>query len=282
MAMKEIVVAIDFSKGSVRALEYAIELSNLTHAGVTMVWVDNISINDIALPADTKDLRNEAKKNLEELVEHYKDSLKHAKLAFKVRKGKVYQELATFVKQYECALMIVGAHGQSGFEEYWIGTNAFRIVSSASCPIITVKSNYDIQRGFRKILLPVDHTQQTIQKVSYVAALAKATAADVNILAINTSTMRSLQKVVDSNVARVKRQLENSDVNYMVDTIASENLAADIIEHARLVDADLIAIMKDGNDKAATIMLGQYAQQLVNYSPVPVLSIQPNNAFSIL
>jgi len=282
MAMKEIVVAIDFSKGSVRALEYAIELSNLTHAGVTMVWVDNISINDIALPADTKDLRNEAKKNLEELVEHYKDSLKHAKLAYKVRKGKVYQELATFVKQYECALMIVGAHGQSGFEEYWIGTNAFRIVSSASCPIITVKSNYDIQRGFRKILLPVDHTQQTIQKVSYVAALAKATAADVNILAINTSTMRSLQKVVDSNVARVKRQLENSDVNYMVDTIASENLAADIIEHARLVDADLIAIMKDGNDKAATIMLGQYAQQLVNYSPVPVLSIQPNNAFSIL
>lgn len=280
--MKEIVVAIDFSKGSLRALEYAIELSNLTHAGVTMVWVDNISINDIALPADVKDLRNDAKKNLEELILQYKDSLKYAKLTYKVRKGKVYQELAAFVKGTECALLIVGAHGQSGFEEYWIGTNAFRIVSSATCPVITVKSNYNISRGIRKIVLPVDHTQQTVQKVNYVAAIAKATCADVNILAINTSHMRSMQKIVDGNVARVKKFLLAHDVNFLVDTIASENLAADIIEHAHMVDADLIAIMKDGNDKAATLMLGQYAQQLVNYSPLPVLSIQPNNTFTIL
>ena len=281
MAMKEIVVAIDFSKGSVRALEYAIELSNLTHAGITMVWVDNISINEITLPSDVKDLRNDAKKNLEELILQYKDSVKYAQLSYKIRKGKVYQELAAFVKQYECALMIVGAHGQSGFEEYWIGTNAFRIVSSASCPVITVKSNYDITRGLRKIVFPVDHTQQTIQKVTYVAAIAKATCADVNILAINSSQLHSIQKVVDSNVARVKKHLDSQDVNYMVDTITVDNLAADIIEHARMVDADLIAIVKDGNDKAATIMMGQYAQQLINYSPVPVLSIQPSNTFTI-
>ncbi len=279
--MKEIVVAIDFSRGSIRALEYAIELSNLTHAGITMVWVDNISVNEIALPND-KDLRNDAKKNMEELILQYNDSLKHAQLTYKIRKGKVYQELSSFVKTTNCALMIVGAHGQSGFEEYWIGTNAFRVVSSASCPVITVKSGYDISRGFRKIVLPIDHTQQTIQKVSYVATLAKATCADINILAINTSQLKSLQKVVDSNIARVKKQLDAMDINYMVDTIVTENLAADIIEHAHLVDADLIAIMKDGNDKAATIMMGQYAQQLVNYSPVPVLSIQPSNTFTVI
>ena len=39
--MKEIIVAIDFSKGSLHALDYAIELANHQKSNLTMVWVDN-------------------------------------------------------------------------------------------------------------------------------------------------------------------------------------------------------------------------------------------------
>ena len=120
--MKDIVVAIDFSKGSIHALEYAIELANLTHANVNMVWVDNISGNEVALLQESKELRSEAKVNFDELLDKYKDKLVHGKLTAKVRKGRVYQELATYVKQTDCCLMIIGTHGSSGFEEYWVGT----------------------------------------------------------------------------------------------------------------------------------------------------------------
>jgi len=279
--MKDIVVAIDFSKGSVHALEYAIELANLTHANVSMVWVDNINSNELAFANESKELRNEAKGNFEELLTKYKDKLINGKLTAKVRKGRVYQELANYVKQNVCCMMIVGAHGSSGFEEYWIGTNAFRIVSSLSCPVITVKYNYDIQRGYRKMLLPIDHTSQTMQKIIFASDLAKATGADINLLAINSSKLKSMQTIVDNNVAKVKKQLEAKGVNYIVDNIYSENLAADIIEHARMVDADLIAIMTDVQDQANSILLGPFAQQLVNYSTVPVISIHPKNNFTL-
>ena len=66
-----------------------------------------------------------------------------------------------------------------------------------------------------------------------------------------------------------------------MDTINSKNLAADIIEHARLVEADLIAIMTDIQDQANSILLGPFAQQLVNYSPVPVLSIHPKDSMTL-
>jgi nucleotide-binding universal stress UspA family protein len=279
--MKDIVVAIDFSKGSIHALEYAIELANLTSANVTMVWVENISGNELLFPKESKELRSEAKGNLDELLEEYKGKLTPGKLTAKVRKGRVYNELTNFVKQNDCCLLIVGAHGSSGFEEFWIGTNAFRIVSSSMSPVITVKYNYDIKRGFRKILLPVYHNTQTLHKVEFTAKLAKATGADINILAINSSGLKSLQRVVDSNLAKVKTHLEAKGVNYIVDQINSENIAGDIIEHARMVDADLIAIMTDIQDQANSVLLGPYAQQLVNYSPVPVVSIHPNNSFTL-
>jgi nucleotide-binding universal stress UspA family protein len=279
--MKDIIVAIDFSKGSVHALEYAIELANLSHANVSMVWVDNLSGNEVEFANTSKELRNEAKNDFAELLSKYKDKLTHGKLSAKVRKGRVYQELATYAKLNDCSLLVVGAHGSSGFEEYWIGTNAFRVVSSSSCPVVTVKYNYDIKRGYRKILLPVDHSTHTIQKLAFAAQLALSTGADLNILALNSSGLKSMQKVVDNNVSKAKKQLDEKGISYIVDSINSENLAADIIQHARMVDADLIAIMTDVQNQANSILLGSFAQQLVNNSPVPVLTIHPKNNFTI-
>lgn len=276
--MKDIVVAIDFSKGSIHALEYAIELANLTHSNINLVWVDNISGSDVAFANETKELRNEAKGNFDEILGLYKDKLIHGKLVAKVRKGRVYQELATFVKQNDCCLLILGTHGSSGFEEYWIGTNAFRIVSSISSPVITVRSNYEIQRGYRKILLPVIHTAQTTQKIVFTADLARKTGADINLLALNSSGLKSVQRLVDSNVAKAEKYLDEQGVNYVVDRVNTKNLASDIIEHARVVDADLIAIMTDVQDQANSILLGPFAQQLVSYSPVPVLSMHPKDS----
>lgn len=275
--MKDIVVAIDFSKGSMHALEYAIELANLIHANVNMVWVDNISGTEVAFINESKELRNEAKGNFDEIVAKYKSKLLHGKLVAKVRKGRVYQELANFVKLNECCLLIVGTHGTSGFEEYWIGTNAFRIVSSIGSPVITVKHNYEIQRGYRKILMPIYHTPQTLQKVAFTAELARATGADINILALNSSGLKSMEKVVNNNVSKVEKHLNEKDVNYIVDSINSKNIAFDIIEHARKVDADLIAIMTDVQDQASSVLMGPMAQQLINYSSVPVLSIHPKD-----
>ncbi|MBK7213969.1 MAG: universal stress protein [Bacteroidales bacterium] len=277
--MKDILVAIDFSKGSAHALEYAIDLANVAQSNVIMIWVDNLLPIDSQLAAEAAEGREEAKKNLDELVQHYKGSLKPGKLSFKIRKGKVYQELAAQAKASDCSMLVTGTHGVTGFEEYWIGSNAARVVSYSPCPVATVKFNYEINRGIRKIILPIDHTTQTVQKAHFTAALAKSHGADINILALHTSRLKTMQRVVDNNVAKLEKFLTSQGINYIIDTIMTDNLANTIIDHARLVDADLIAIMTDWQNEASVTILGQFAQQLVNYSPVPVLSIPPKDQF---
>jgi len=90
-----------------------------------------------------------------------------------------------------------------------------------------------------------------------------------------------MERVVDANVAKVKKHLEEKGINYISESINSKNISADIIDHAREVDADLIAIMTDIQDQASSILLGPIAQQLINYSPVPVLSIHPKDSNSL-
>lgn len=279
--MKDILVAIDFSKGSLHALEYAIELANVSECNVIMAWVDNQSAQDVHLVAESREFRDESKKNLEDIVHTYKGKLKPGKLTYKVRKGKVYEELAAQVKQSDCGLLVTGAHGVTGYEEYWIGSNASRVVSYSPCPVITVKFNYDINRGIRKILFPVVHTPQTIQKAHFTSLLARAHGSDINILALHTSKLKTIQRVVENSVAKVEAYLESQGIPFISDSITTNNLTASIIKHAADLDADLIAIMTDWQNESAQTILGQYAQQLVNYSPVPVLSVPPVEHFTL-
>ncbi len=277
--MKDILVAIDFSKGSVHALEYAIELANVAQSNITMVWVDNLPANDLQSGADSGEFRDESKKNLEELVNNHKAKLKGGKLSFKIRKGKVYQELAAQAKLSNSSLLITGAHGVSGFEEYWIGSNASRLVSYSPCPVITIKFNFDISRGIRRILLPIDHTPQTIQKAQFVCSLAKTFGSDVNILALHTSKLKTMQRVVENNVVKTEKYFSQQGVNYILDTVITDNLTASIIEHSKTLDVDIVAVMTDWQNEASVTILGQFAQQLVNYSPVPILSVPPREHF---
>jgi nucleotide-binding universal stress UspA family protein len=47
------------------------------------------------------------------------------------------------------------------------------------------------------------------------------------------------------------------------------------------VDADLIAIMTEQETTTANIFLGPYAQQMVNHSPIPVLSMRAKELLPI-
>ena len=67
--------------------------------------------------------------------------LKAGEFNYKIRKGKVHVEIANQAKYSDAMLVIAGTHGVTGFEEFWIGSNAYRIVTYAPCPVITVRTN---------------------------------------------------------------------------------------------------------------------------------------------
>ncbi len=279
--MKEIIVAIDFSKGSLYALELAIDIANKTNANIMMVWVDSEADSDSGFLASGSEARNDAKLHIEKIQKDYQPKLVNSTLSYKLRKGRVYSEIANQAKYNDAELIIAGTHGASGFEKMWMGSNAFRIVTYAPCPVITIRYGFNFKKKLEKIILPIDSSTDTRQKVPFACRMAKYFGAEIYIVGLYTTTLKAIRRKVDTYVEQVEKYLNENQVKHITNFLEADNTTTTTIEYAQKNNADLIVIMTEQEKTAANFWLGPYAQQMVNNSPIPVLSIQPieiNNA----
>ncbi|NOX45629.1 MAG: universal stress protein [Chlorobi bacterium] len=270
--MKQIIVAIDFSKCSVHALEYAITIANTLDANIIMTWVDINDGADRAFQEIENHPRKEIVNNFEELVQKYDKKLK-GELTYKIRKGKVYFEIANQAKYSDATLVIAGTHGVSGFEEFWIGSNAYRIVSHAPCPVITVRADYESTRSIKTIVLPIDSTLESRQKLPFTSKIAKLFDSKIHVISLYSTNIKAIRNRIDNYTNQVVKFLKEENVDHMVKKVEAENITNSTINYAKSVDADLISIMTEQETSASNLFLGAYAQQMVNHSPIPVLSI---------
>jgi nucleotide-binding universal stress UspA family protein len=278
--MQPIVVGIDFSNTSIHCIEYAISIANKVKSDIILIWVDKLTVQESVYPDTSNQNRNEAKKRFEDLVKQYGKKMgKGLKIEYKLRKGKVYHEVDSLAKNACALLIIAGAHGISGFEEFWIGSNAFKMVTYASVPVITVRNDFRITKNIKNILIPIDNTAETLQKLSFVTRLAQLFKSEVHIVTTHSSHLKSIQRISEKYARQAIQHLENNQVKFIQDSIVSNDITKALISYAIQIDADLISIMTE-QETPLNILMGPHTQQLINQSPIPVLSVHSHNHLS--
>lgn len=277
--MQAIVVAIDFSNISLHALEYTIPIANKFKANILMVWVDKISPTESLYPDTSNQNRLEAIKRFDEIIRQYTKRMgKGLKLEYKLKRGKIYREIDQLVKQEGAGLIIAGTHGISGFEEYWIGSNAYKIVTYTSSPVIVIRHDYEIRKGISRILAPIDSSPETIQKLPYIVTLAKLFKSEVHVLATHSSHLSSIQRLAEKYVQQATTYLFANEVPFVEDSIVSNDLTKATLQYAVNVGVDLVSIMTE-QETPSNALLGLRAQQMISQSPMPVLCIHPQESF---
>ena len=277
--MQPIIVAVDFSNTSIHCIEYAIPLANKVKSDILLVWVDKINAQESLYPDTSTQNRIEAKKRFEELVKQYgKKMAKGLKIEYKLRKGKIHHEVDTLARNVNAQLIIAGAHGISGFEEYWIGSNAFKMVTYASIPVITVRHDFIIKKNIDTILIPIDNSAETLQKLPFAVKLAKWFKSEIHIVATHSSHLKSIQRLAEKYAQQAIQYLKMNEIKYISDSIVSNDITKDVIAYATAINADLITIMTE-QETPMNILIGPHAQQLINQSSIPILSIHPQEHF---
>ena len=203
--MKQIIVATDFSRCSLHALEYAINLANKIKANILLVWVDNTRSDESVFPDMASGSRKEITDNFEEIIAKYSAKLDHGEITFKIRKGKVHIEVANQAKYSDAMLVIAGTHGVTGFEEFWIGSNAYRIVTYAPCPVITIRTNYEFSQELSKIVVPIDSSLETRQKLTFTTKIAKYFNSEIHVLSLYSTSIKAVRQKVDNYTLQVKK-----------------------------------------------------------------------------
>jgi len=243
-------------------------------ANVSMIWVDNVSGPDLAHDVHNGGPRQESRERFKEILERYNKKGAFGKLDYKLCKGKVYEEISKYARKIEADLIFTGTHGVTGFEEYWIGSNAYRIVTHAPCPVLTLRQDFKFGSKVKKILMPIDSTAQSAKKVFTTASIAEAFGSEVQVLAVYTTKLSSLKMQVDRHLKMVSEHLNSKGINFSINEMTSTNLTLDTINFALKNKIDLVSIMTEQETTQANVFLGTFARQLVNNCPVPVMSVR--------
>jgi nucleotide-binding universal stress UspA family protein len=258
MEIRHILVPYEGSPSSEVALKKALLTAQIFSAEVTVVFVAT-DATALALSEKVRELT----------VEKNKSST--TRINFVMRKGKVFKEIVKLEKEIGADLIMMGTHGVSGFQEFWIGSNAFRVVSSSNCPVITMQE-IPYPESFQKILLPLVDSDETRQKIPLVSKIAAGFDAEVVIYCVSKETEPEVKTKLHLYAKQAEEYLDKYNVKHSFAEHYGNNVASQCIDFSKENGIDLISIMTE-TESSGSFFMGTYAQQLVNHSPIPVLSI---------
>lgn len=141
--LKKVLVPVDFSECSLKALQYAVAFATqfdaelvLIHVVESYLVVPEMGAVDVALIQEQ--MRTGAKEELEKLCKRI--DLEHTPKA-ELRMGNPASEVVQAAKDLEVDLVVVSTHGRTGLAHVFLGSVAESIVRHATCPVLVVREN---------------------------------------------------------------------------------------------------------------------------------------------
>jgi nucleotide-binding universal stress UspA family protein len=137
--IRSILCPVDFSEGSERALDFAIELGRNLGAAIHLVHVYQLPVYPLpegALAADfIAQTVGELTKALDALVEKKHNEKIETHL---IVQGVPHREITRIADKLSADLIVMGTHGRTGLTRLLIGSVAERVVRTAKVPVMTV------------------------------------------------------------------------------------------------------------------------------------------------
>ena len=107
--------------------------------------------------------------------------------------------------------------------------------------------------------------------------LAKQFASQIHILGLDDSSDKDeiSNKKFQIKLEQIEAYIKKCELPCTRKSIVGKNQAKVSYDYAKSVNADLIVIMTDQDEDITGRLMGTYAQQIINHSKIPVMSIQP-------
>ncbi len=281
--IQKILIPIDFSETSFLAIEHAANTAKLFNAELILLHVIEKHWEKFSIVAP--EIRIEApdafitaiEDRLEEIVADISSKYGVKSACVTSSDGSIFNEIIAMSTEHNVDLIVMGTHGVSGVEEFFIGSNTYKVVTQSICPVISVQ-NHATKTGFSNIVLPIDDSAHSRQKINHAITIAKHFSSKLHILGLadyNEEDDNSEFKKFEIKLAQIEDYAKKCGVMFICKILKGNNQAKLTLDYAASVNADLIVIMTDQDEDLSGRFLGPYAQQVVNHSKVPVMSVPP-------
>ena len=135
----------DFSSASRAAFAKAVELAHASGAQLTILHVRPVTLplmgEGYISPQTYEDLERSAeasaRKELDRLVQRAKKRGVRANGLLAI--GVAHEQIVRAARRVRADMIVMGTHGRTGISRLFLGSVASRVLSLASCPVLTVR-----------------------------------------------------------------------------------------------------------------------------------------------
>lgn len=279
----KVLIPVDFSETSLLAIKHGAFLAQYTKANIYLLHVVNAHYvsQNMFLPTvnlDQSEIESKASEKLAMLASEIKrDYGVSAEIIIKT--GNPSNEVSKVAKEIGVSLIVMGTHGYSPLEELVIGSVALKVITKSHCPVMAM-SSVATHKGYNKIVLPIDTTVNSRQKVHYALEMAKKFNATVYAIALLGSDEESEKPAMELILHQIKILAEEKGAKYSSEILTNvKNRATTTVSYVEKIKADLLLIMTDQDAELSGFFLGPYSQQVIHLSKVPIIAIKPQDLF---
>lgn len=267
--MKKLLVPCDFSIPSLHAFQFALDAAAQVNGTVHVLHVVELPVlhDSVLMPVLSfeQDLFQELRKKAETqfAIINKKFNKNAVNVVSEVQFGKISDMIRNYTKEHEVDTIIMGSHGATGAREFFIGSNAEKIVRQADVPVLVLKDEY--KGSIKNIVFPntleTEDQEDLVQKIKALQHFFKA---HLHIVWINTPVNFTTDMETRQRLEKFVKRYQFKD--YSVNIYNHLNPEDGIIEFSKLIDAGLIAMGTHGRTGIAHMIHGSLTESLVNHT----------------
>lgn len=212
-----------------------------------------------------------------------------------VRKGLVVSEILDQAR--EADLLVVGAHGRSGFDRLVLGSVTEKLLRKAMCPVLTVPAHAPPGAAdVTHVMCPIDFSDCSLRALDHAMAIAQDAGARLTVLHVLSHDPDDAPADIRDTLLADTR-LTQGDFRTQLETLTRARLEAavpgavraycrvdtvlaggkphqQILRLAHEQGADLIVMGVHGRGAAELVFLGSATQRVVRQAECPVLTMR--------
>lgn len=274
--MKKIIVPIDFSDQSKQALDFAVEFGSVFGAEITLVHVLELPVSHFSIAGEVnrQAMENfytgEFIKAVHERLEEWKEHASNQGITVKavMKYGNPFRKISSAISAEAADYIIMGSKGASGLKEFFVGSNAARMIRYADCPVVIVKGETHI-KDFKNLVFATDASIEQ-------DAIARSASEIQHSLDLNMHVVKIKTPYNWLEDSQVKKQLDQFAERNRLERVTLSASSADFVDEGAIKFAEennsgMIMIGTHGRTGLGHLIAGSTAENLVNESEIPVM-----------
>lgn len=274
--MYKILVPVDFSKKSECAVKIAAQIGKKINSEIHLLHlvelpsgiIDMSAGSNFSIPASMMYLRKVKEKiiNLKKIFFDTDQIIKHA-----IKFENPFEGIKNYAIKNNANLIVMGSKGVSDFEEMIIGSNTEKVVRTSNIPVIVVKTDAN-KFKFKNLIFASNYDEENKVAFKDFLAFAKKFNSKIHLLKINTINNFESSFVTTE---KIKNFIKDFDLQRKTINIYNDiSVVKGIINFAKEIDADLIALTTHGRSGLSSLFNGSIAKSVSKNVLRPVITFK--------